>query len=215
MEPGRSTILFDLDGTLLDSVELIVRAYQHATATHLGQPIAREQIIPSIGRALPAVMAELAPGRAAELLPTYRHFVLKHHDALAQLYPGVPELLTELRRRGYTLGIVTSKARPVAQLAFEGLGLGALVDLTICLEDTARHKPLPDPLLEAGRRLGRAVAECLYVGDSTHDLLAAHAAQMPVAAALWGPFARAELIALRPTYLLESAELLLPHCPPR
>jgi pyrophosphatase PpaX len=215
VETPYSTILFDLDGTLLDSIELIVGGYQHTTAVHLGQPIERAAIIPDIGRALPEVMEELAPGRSAELLPTYRRFVIEQHDRLARLYPDVLVVLSELRRRHYRLGIVTSKARPVAALAFDGLGLAPLLDLTICLEETSRHKPAPDPLLEAAQRLACRPADCLYVGDSTHDLLAARAAGMPVAAALWGPYPYQALAALQPAYLLEALPALLPHCPPR
>ena len=131
-------VLFDLDGTLLDSIELIVRAFQHTTLLHLGEPAARARIVPTIGRSLLAVLDELAPGRSAELLPTYDQFVRDYHDELAVLTPGAEPVLAELRTRGYALGIVTSKRRPVARLAFEAYGLDRLVDVVVCLEDTVR-----------------------------------------------------------------------------
>ena len=210
-----AAVLFDLDDTLIDSIELIVRAFQHVTARHLGAPIAREVVLPTIGRPLPPLLEELAPGRGADLLATYEVYIRQHHDALVTLFPGAIETLTELRRRGHLIGIVTSKRRVVAQLAFDAFGLEERVDVTICLEDIARGKPAPDPLLEAARRLALSPARCLCVGDSVHDLLAARAAGMPSAAALWGPTARAELAAHAPTYLIREMAALLPLCPPR
>jgi pyrophosphatase PpaX len=202
-------VLFDLDGTLLDSIELIVRAFQHTTLVHLGAPVTRARIVPTIGRSLLAVLDELAPGRSAELLPTYDQFVRDYHDQLAVLVPSCAPVLAELRTRGYALGIVTAKRWPVARLAFDAHGLDRLVDVIVCLEDTARSKPAPDPLLLAADRLGLAPAACLYVGDSVHDLLAAHAAGMASAAALWGPNDPAELAARTPTHLCHALTDLL------
>lgn len=208
-----AAVLFDLDGTLLDSIELIVASFQHATGEHLGRPIERAAVIPTIGRPLAAVLEELAPGQGPVLLASYERFLRRHHDRLVRLYPAADDLLTELRTRRYPLGIVTSKHRAVAQLAFDLTGLDRLVDLVICVEDTPRAKPAPDPLLLAAGRLGLAPADCLYVGDSEHDLAAATAAGMAGAAALWGPNEPALLAAHRPAHLLRTPGDLLAHCP--
>lgn len=210
-----SAILFDLDGTLLDSIDLIVGAFQHATREHLGRPVERDAIIPTIGRSLTAVLEELAPGRGAALLATYEQFLHQHHHRLVRLYPQAAAVLRELRARGYPLGIVTAKRRAVARLAFDVTGLDHLVDLVICVEDAPRAKPAPDPLLMAAARLGLAPGACLYVGDSRHDLVAAAAAGMPGAAALWGPNEPALLAALAPAHLLATLTDLLDLCPAR
>src|SRR5262245_49082048 len=98
--PSPQVMLFDLDGTLIDSIELIVRSFQHTTAAHLGAPLARAEIIPTIGRSLVKELERIAPGRGAELLATYRIFNLANHDALVTVYPGVLDLLHAVRTRG-------------------------------------------------------------------------------------------------------------------
>ncbi|MCC6628784.1 MAG: HAD-IA family hydrolase [Chloroflexi bacterium] len=210
-----AAVLFDLDGTLLDSIDLIVQSFQHATLEHLGVPIAREAVIPTIGRPLTLVLEEMAPGRGAALWASYEVYLRQHHDDLVRLYPGVTETLAVLRDRGYPLGIVTSKRRAVAELAFATTSLDALMAVIICVEDAPRPKPAPDPLLAAADRLGLPPAACLYVGDSVHDLQSATAAGMPSAAALWGPNDPARLRACQPTHALASVADVLACCSPR
>ncbi len=208
-------VLFDLDGTLVDSVESIVRSFTHATQSLLGTTVAREAIVATIGRPLEPTFEALAPGRGAELLQTYRAYLNEHHDALVRAFPGTVELLVELRGRGYALGIVTAKSRMQAELSFRLCALEPLVDVTVCAEDTPQLKPAPDPLLLAAARLDVAPERCLYVGDTIHDLGAARAAGMVSAAVPWGAGAHEELAALAPDLWLTEPLALLDHCPPR
>lgn len=209
----QSSILFDLDGTLIDSVELIVRSYQHATTIHLGEPLAREAIVPTIGLSLEAILEGLAPGRGPILVEIYREYMRANHDALVRPYDGVLETLRALRERGYRLGIVTSKGRPAATLAFRQWALDAYVDVTICAEDAPRTKPAPDPLLAAAAHLGVEPGQCCYIGDTPHDLIAARAAGMPAIAVPWGAGTRQELTAAQPDLWLEAMGDLLGHFP--
>jgi pyrophosphatase PpaX len=210
-----SAVLFDLDGTLIDTVELIVRCFQHTTARHLGAPLDRAAVVATIGRPLRECLEELAPGRGADLYATYRDFNRTQHDLLVQPIPGALEALVILWERGYRLGLVTSKTRDGAQMAMLRYALEHYLEVVICLEDTARHKPAPDPLLHAVERLGLLPRDALYVGDSTFDVLSAQAAGMPVAAALWGAGTEAALSALAPSYLLRSPAELLELLPVR
>ncbi|HEX5503444.1 MAG TPA: HAD-IA family hydrolase [Thermomicrobiales bacterium] len=209
----RSALLFDLDGTLVDSVELIVRAFQHTAARRLGRPFDRAAIVATIGRPLPAVLEELAPGAGESLLAAYRAFVVEHHDALVRAYPGAVEALVALRARGYRLGIVTAKGRAQAELAFRLCRLTPLVDVAICHEDAPRHKPAPDPLLAAAARLGLPPGACCYVGDSVFDLVAARAAGMASVAVTWGAGLPADLAAERPGALVHDFAALLDRFP--
>jgi len=191
--PTAHCLLFDLDGTLIDSIELIVRSFQHATATHLGTPLAREAIIPTIGRSLAGELERIAPGDGAALLATYRTFMLANHDDFVTVYPGVFAMLAAIRARGIPTGIVTSKARLSAAPTFARFLLNREMSVVVVEDDTARHKPHPDPLLHAAAALNLPPADCWYIGDSTHDMIAARAAGMTGIGAAWGPYARADL----------------------
>lgn len=204
-----SAVLFDLDGTLVDSIDLVVECFTHACRTVTGTAPTREWIIGTIGRPLALALEEAGPGRGAELLDAYRAHHDRRHDHLLRPYPAALDAVRALHARGLPLGIVTSKRRHAVMQALELYDLAPLFQTVVTLEDTARHKPEPDPLLEGARRLGQPPARVLYVGDSTHDVRAARAAAMPVAAALWGAGTADELRALTPDIVLtDPADLL-------
>jgi len=217
-----TAVMFDLDGTLVDTIQLILSAHRHTLAQHLKGPVPPEAvIIRNLGRPLRDSLREYAAadgspdaaGLAARMVDTYRAFQYEHHDRLVKGYDGVPETLVELRKRGYALGIVTSKARGIAMVVINAFDLAPLVDVMVFLEDTVRHKPGPDPLLEAARRGGFDPRRGLYVGDSIHDIAAGRAAGMKTAGALWGPFERSELEAAGADVVLETPRELLPLLP--
>jgi pyrophosphatase PpaX len=200
-------VLFDLDGTLLDSIEGILMSFSHTLDRHLpGHGYGRKAMIQKIGEPLHAQMLQFTGGDAALaklMVDTYR----AHNAALVptfRLYPHVKETLGELRQRGYRTGLVTSKYRPSAKLSLEVHALEAFFDLIMTADDTPRHKPDPMPLVVAAERLALDPREILYVGDSTHDLNCAHGAGCRAVAALWGPFERSSLLALSPAYALEG-----------
>ncbi len=202
-------VLFDLDGTLVDSIDLIVACFDHTYHTHLGATLPREKVVATIGRPLIEALEDTAPGRGSELFATYSAYNDAHHDLLLRPYPAALDLARALHARGLPLGIVTSKRRGGALRALRLYDVEPLFSALVALEDTARHKPAPDPLLEGARRLGLPAAAALYVGDSVHDVRAAQAAGMPVAAALWGAGTADELRALGPNLLLADPSELL------
>lgn len=191
--PPCSLLLLDLDGTLIDSIELIVRSFQHTATLYLSRTLTREEIVPTIGRLLADVCEELAPGRGRDLLETYRAWNLAHHDEYVSVYPGVMAMLQAVGERGVPMGIVSSKARIAAQPTFDRFGLDAGMATIVLADDTPRHKPLPDPLLLAAAGVGASPAACWYLGDSTHDMAAARAAGMVAVGAAWGPYPAATI----------------------
>jgi pyrophosphatase PpaX len=207
VQPPPAAILFDLDGTLIDSIELIVRSFQHATGEHLGAPLERAVILPTIGLSLIDELERIAPGKGQDLLLSYRGFLRAHHDALIAEYEGVAGMLDALHRREVPMGIVTSKALVSAEPSLRRFGLDRLMATIVTWDDTERHKPHPEPLLLAAARLGVPAPACWYVGDSTHDMAAARAAGMRAVAAAWGPYPRAELAPLADVVLEAPAEL--------
>ena len=191
-------VLFDLDGTLVDTTELILLSHEHTLRQHLRgtwQPT-RKELINNLGRSLVETLHEYAVADEAanvaeaseQMLQTYRDYQQANHDRLIRPFGGMRETLVELRDRGYTLGVVTSKMEATARLALETYELSALLPLGVFHDDTERHKPDPTPLLEAARKGKLNPAGTVYIGDSIHDVAAGKAAGMRTIAALWGPF---------------------------
>ena len=139
-----------------------------------------------------------------ELLRVYREHNAEHHDAMVREYPGTEETLEELARRGYPLGVVTSKSAPVMRRGLELFGLERFFRVCVSSDDVTSHKPDPDPVEMGAGRLGCSAAESMYVGDSPHDMASAIAAGAVAVAALWGAFPPEAVLAPRPDYALGS-----------
>lgn len=196
-------VLFDLDGTIVDTEELILASARHATEQVLGAPLPDDVLRRDIGMPLAAQMGEYAPGHVDELLAAYREHNARVHDDLIREYPGTEAVLEALASAGFRMAIVTSKSCPVAQRGIDFFGLGRFFDAVVGYEDTTIHKPEAEPVLEGARRLGLSAEECLYVGDSPHDMAAGNAAGAITVAALWGPFPD-RVLEPGPAYALRS-----------
>jgi pyrophosphatase PpaX len=208
-----SLVLFDLDGTLVDTTDLILRSFAHTFDVHLpGRLPARADLVATFGRSLPAALEELAalngavdPRRLAdEMLATYREFQREHHDSLIRPFAGVAGALATLQARGHRLGVVTSKMQQFARRGMRVFDLERHFDVAVFHDDVTRHKPDPEPLLEAARRASVEPGDAIYIGDSTHDVIAGRAAGMTTVAVLWGPFERDVLEAVRPDFLVST-----------
>ena len=212
--PRWPTVLFDLDGTLADTIPLIVASYQHAFRTVLGTEPSEELARSWIGRPLLPALLEEAPEHGHALDLAYREWNLANTERLIQRYAGVPELLTALRSAGVRTGVVTSKRRQTAQLAMAAVGIEGLIEVVGALEDTSVHKPAPDPLLHGAAALGVDPAQCAYVGDAVVDVRAAQAAGMAAVAVTWGAGLREQLAAAGPSAVVDTvsalADVLLP-----
>lgn len=204
----RPVALFDFDGTLADTIPLIVESFHH-TFEASGIPAFDEVVIRSwIGRPLVSVFAEYFPGREDELIATYRTWNLAQHDTLIRRIDGIAELLESLAERGIVLGVVSSKKADTVRQGLRVVGLEGLIDVVAGMDETDRHKPEPDPLLFAATKLGVDPPNCVYVGDAGVDVLAARAAGMAAVAVAWGAGTREELESLRPEAVVGSvAEL--------
>jgi len=197
-------VLFDLDGTLADTIPLIVASYQHAFRTVLAEEVEDARARAWIGRPLLPALLEESPEHGHELDRVYREWNLANTARLIRRYPGVAELLTDLLAAGATCAVATSKRRETARLALHSVGIDHLVDVVAALEDTGAHKPAPDPLLHAAASLGVDPADCVYVGDATVDVLSAKAAGMAAVAVTWGAGERDALAATGPDALVDS-----------
>lgn len=207
MPPRFRTVLFDLDGTLIDSVRLILDSYHHTTRTHGLPPRTDAEWLAGLGTPLRVQFGHWDDGRGMleALIATYREYNLANHDAMIRLYDGVDTMLAAVRAAGCRTALVTSKNRAGAERGLRLFGLDAHIETIVGADDVERPKPHPEPVHLALARLGGAPDPdaTLFVGDSTHDMHAGRAAGVRTAAVLWGPFARAELEPTAPDFWAE------------
>lgn len=201
-------VLFDFDGTLADTIPLIVDSYRHTLATS-GLPEVDELEVRSwIGRPLQPVFEQRYPGRGDELTDVYREWNLAHHDELIRPVAGIPELLRQLRDNGVRLGVVSSKRTETVEQGLRAVGLDAAISVLAGMDDTTSHKPDPAPLLHAATTLGARPSDCVYVGDADVDILAARAAGMGSVGVTWGAGQAAVLRGLRPDAVVDNTSRL-------
>ena len=193
---SRAALLFDLDGTLVDTIALLLASMRHAfTTCGIGCPT-DAQWTAGIGTPLATQFRDFVQDDAtvARLVAAYRAYQHEHHDALTSAYEGIPALVARLEERGHPIGIVTSKADYLAERALTWVGLIGHVDVVIGADSVTRHKPHPEPVLVALERLGAARETAIFVGDSPHDVAAGNAAGVRTIGVAWGAFDRAALM---------------------
>ncbi len=200
--------LFDFDGTLVDTTELIYQSLRHAAYEVLGREIPREILMANVGQPLPRQMKLIDAERAEALLESYRLHNEEHHDALIGEFPGVEDSLARLRAGSVKIAVVTSKRRFSVNMALKSFpGLGEVVDRFVTMEDTAEHKPHPAPLLKGLEFLGDIPPEeAAYVGDSPFDVAAAKAGCIRSVAVSWGAFSEDTLRSAEPDYLVPDLD---------
>jgi len=205
-----SLLVFDWDGTLIDSADAIVRSIQSA-CRDLGLPVpddARASHV--IGLGLQDALAYAVPGLPStdygRMVERYRfHFLAR--DAAIALFPGAAAMLAGLRTRGHVLTIATGKSRAGLARALDNTGLKPLFVASRCA-DQCSPKPAPDMLLELMAEVGTSEANTLMIGDTVHDLQMAEHAGVPAVAVSYGAHARADLAARSPLACLDSIDEL-------
>jgi pyrophosphatase PpaX len=179
-------VLFDLDGTVVDSGGIILASMRHATRTVLGREFTDAELLARVGG--PGLEAQFEPldaSRVDELVTVYRAHNEALHDTLESCV-GMESALETLTRQGRRLGVVTAKRRSTVELAFARLPLAHHFDVLVGGDETLHHKPHPEPLLLALERLAATTDEAAYVGDSPYDMQAAKAAGMYAIGVTWG-----------------------------
>ena len=203
-------VLFDLDGTLIDSIELILNSARHAFRGRTARVPSDGEWLTGVGIPLATMFGRYAVDEAdlAALIAGYREYQMAHHDRLVRAYDGVVETLNALRGAGHPLAVVTSKSDVLAARGLSHVGLGEHFDAIVGCDSCTRHKPDPEPVHVALARIGYAPNDAVFVGDSIHDMAAGNAAGVTTIAALWGPFDRATLAPSDPSHFLERISAL-------
>ena len=206
-------ILFDNDGTLVDTYDIILASMRHSTREVLGRIIPDEELLRKVGQPLAVQMCDFTddPALQQEILRVYREHNHAIHDQAVKAFPGVREGLAQLAECGLALGVVTSKMHALAWRGLQITDLAPYLSCCIGADDCAHFKPEAEPVLRGAQALGFSPDECLYVGDAPFDIQAGKAAGALTGAALWGMFSARQLRAESPDFEYDTFADLVAH----
>lgn len=204
-----TTLLFDFDGTLLDTNELIIQSFETVLNARYPGKYGRDDILPFLGPPLKETCDRIDPTIADELIQDYRLWNMENHDVLAKEFDGVTETLKELKRSGLKMAIVSTKRNEMIKKGLELISIEDLFDTIIGLDDVQNAKPDPEPILLALERLGSSPEESLMIGDNYHDILGGKNAGVRTAGVAWSLKGEAFMRGLEPDYLLQHISDLI------
>ncbi|MFA1819183.1 pyrophosphatase PpaX [Virgibacillus oceani] len=202
------TILFDLDGTLIDTNDLIMASFEH-TFRHYELTFSREEIMAFNGPPLVETFRKIDLERANEMIETYREHNLFVHDDYVKAFPNVVETVKVLKNDGFQLGVVTTKMRKGVNKGLALTGLNQLFDTIITLDDVKHAKPHPEPVIKALEALKATADTALMVGDNYHDILAGKNAGTLTAGVAWAQKGKESLLEYEPTYMFDDIRDIL------
>jgi pyrophosphatase PpaX len=206
-------VLFDLDGTILNTNELIIESFLHTMQGETEREYKREDIIANFGRTLVDQLQEYTGEKEVERYITkYREYNIRRHDDLIMEFPHVKEVLEALQQAGIVLGVVTSKIKRTSLMGLDRFKLTEHLSCVITVEDVDNPKPHPEGILKAVELLGADPASVLMVGDSQYDIEAAKQAGVHVAGVTWTAKGEDYLRRLNPDYMLGDMRDLLTIC---
>lgn len=204
-----STVLFDLDGTILDTNKLMVKSMQFALKKHLNINVPDVEIHNFFGEPLTTTISRYTQNEIESVLNTFRKYDIDHHELLANFFPGTQELISRLHQQGFNIGIVTSKHRYMASQCSHLAELDEYINTIVTYDDVTNVKPDPEPIIKALSQLGANPSSTIMVGDSPADIQSAKRAGTYCAAVKWSVFPIKLLLQEQPDYVLSLPSDLL------
>lgn len=205
-----NTLLFDLDGTLIDTNELILQSFMHTFKEFLPERhFTREEILPFNGPTLLESFSSVDPDRAEEMVTVYRKFNHEKHDELVTEFPGVFETIKTLKEKGYKIGVVTTKLRNTVNMGLKLTKLDQFFDVVVTLDDVKKPKPDAEPVMLALSLLNSSPEEAIMVGDNYQDIVAGQNAGTKTAGVAWSHKGKDFLLEYKPDFMLENMSDLL------
>ncbi|PID14113.1 pyrophosphatase PpaX [Sporosarcina sp. P34] len=204
-----TTLLFDFDGTLADTNELILSTFQYVLEKYFPGRFQREEMLPFIGPTLHDTFSSIAPDMTEELVADYREWNLAHHDDYVTEFEGVTDTLRKLYDLGLKMAVVSTKKRDMVERGIDLLGIAPYFETVIGLDDVTNPKPDPEPILLALQRLDRTAEESLMIGDNFHDILGGQNAGTRTAAVAWALKGEKYLQTFKPDFMLQHMSDLL------
>ena len=212
-------VLFDLDGTLADTLDLILHSFRYTMKRHLGEDPPTEAFLASMGKPLPIQLYDYARSETERLAmrDTYVAYQRSIHDDMVTPFPGAVAVVRALRKRGTRVGIVTSKGHQIGRRTLQVCGLHDEIEHVVFGDQVDQAKPHPEPVLKAMDALDLAddPGSVLFVGDSPHDMRAGRLAGTKTAAVGWRPIDRAALEAEQPDFVFNDLQDVLTVTPSR
>ncbi|MBS4174043.1 pyrophosphatase PpaX [Bacillus sp. FJAT-49736] len=209
MQKHISTILFDLDGTLIDTNELIIASFLHTFNHYYPGKYTREDVLPFIGPSLKETMSSIDPDRVDEMIERYRTHNLANHDLLVKEFDGVYETVQTLKEKGYKLAIVSTKMSATVKKGLKLTNLDSFFEIIVAIDDVENVKPHPEPIEKALKLLGSTPQESIMVGDNYHDIVGAKNAGTLSAGVSWSAKGRAYIEKFEPDFILDNMRDLL------
>jgi pyrophosphatase PpaX len=204
-----NTVLFDLDGTLIDTNELIISSFLHTLEHYYPKQYKREDVLPFLGPTLKETFESMENANVDEMIKTYRKYNITHHDSFVTEFPTVIETVKVLKEKGYKVGIVTTKISDVVMKGLKLTKLDSYFDVIVALDHVEKPKPDPEPIFKALEQLHSKPEETIMVGDNHHDILAGKNAGTTTAGVAWSIKGREHLEQYKPDYILEEMADLL------
>ena len=204
-----NTLLFDLDGTLIDTNELIISSFLHTFETYYPGQYKREDVLKYMGPTLTETFESVDKTRSQEMIDTYRAYNIGNHDVLVTEFEGVYEAIKVLHKKGYKLGIVTTKVRNVVDMGLKLTNLDQFFEVVVTLDDVKHAKPDPEPVNLALSKLNAKPDEAIMVGDNYHDILSGKNAGTKTAGVAWTAKGKDYLATFEPDFMLEHMDDLL------
>lgn len=206
-----NTLLFDLDGTLLDTNELIIQSFLHTAETYFPGEYDREKVMAFYGDTLENSFGRVAKDEAmtAAMVKTYRTFNLAKHDEMAVAFDAVYEVLEKLHDAGYTMAIVTSKKLDTAIRGLKLIDIEKFFDVVVSSDCVKNPKPHAEPIEMALEKLGKTAEEAMMVGDNHHDIVSGQNANVKTVCVGWTIHGTEKMKSYHPDFIIDSMHELL------
>ena len=209
MDNKITTLLFDLDGTLVDTNELIFASFLHTFEHYYPGRFKREDILPFMGPSLDETFSSINRDKTEEMKKMYIDFNKENHDALVTEFNGVYETIKKLKEAGYKLGIVTTKRSEIVTMGLNLTKLTPFFESVVTFNDVTKTKPDPEPINKALEFFGSRPEETIMIGDNSHDIEAGKNAGTKTAGVAWSLKGKEFLNGFEPDYMLDTMEDLL------
>lgn len=201
-------ILFDIDGTLISTNELIFATFNYVTKKYLDKELTPSELIALFGPTEEVILKEFIPFHYENAREDYYRFYNDNHDKMVKVIPGINQLLSKIKAANIPLGIFTGKGRTSTEITLEKIGAYRYFDLIITGDDVANHKPSADGIIRFIDKFRLAKENVLLVGDAPADIQAARNAGIKIASVLWDSYAREEVLQLKSDFYFYSVESL-------